>query len=86
MVLGKMSIGEAEEVVELLGEGGMLSLEKGVIDGTTEEGRLRLEELEREARGEKGVVGEEEGVEAELEQLGVEEKGEKNEMVGADVD
>ena len=48
-VLGKMSVEEAEEVVEQLGEGGMLSMEKGVIDGTTEEGKERLRELEREA-------------------------------------
>lgn len=49
-VLGKMSVSEAEEVVEQLGEGGMLSLEQGVIDGTTEEGRERLKALEEEAR------------------------------------
>lgn len=49
-VLGKMSVSEAEEVVEQLGEGGMLSLEEGVIDGTTEEGREKLERLEKEAR------------------------------------
>ncbi len=49
-VLGKMSVSEAEEVVEQLGEGGMLSLEQGVIDGTTEEGQGKLRELEREAR------------------------------------
>ena len=49
-VLGKMSVSEAEEVVEQLGEGGMLSLEEGVIDGTTEEGREKFERLEREAR------------------------------------
>lgn len=52
-VLGKMSVEEAEEVVEKLGDGGMLSLERGVIDGTTEEGRERLAELERESH-EKG--------------------------------
>lgn len=57
-VLGKMSVEEAEEVVEKLGEGGMLSLERGVIDGTTEEGRERLAKLEREAH-EKGEVVEE---------------------------
>ena len=34
-VLGKMSVSEAEEVVEQLGNGGMLSLEEGVIDATT---------------------------------------------------
>lgn len=49
---------EAEEVVEKLGGGGMLSLEREVIDGTTEEGRERLAELEREAH-EKGEVVEE---------------------------
>jgi len=60
-VLGKMSVEEAEEVVERLGEGGMLSLEEGVIDGTTVEGRERLKALEKEA--ERGRVEEvEEGV------------------------
>lgn len=57
-VLGKMSVGEAEEVVEKLGEGGMLSLERGVIDGTTEEGRERLAELERDAHEKGGAVEE----------------------------
>ncbi|KAL9029095.1 MAG: hypothetical protein Q9196_002623 [Gyalolechia fulgens] len=52
-VLGKMSVEEAEEVVEKLGEGGMLSVEEGVIDGTTEEGREKLKELEEKARAEK---------------------------------
>jgi len=52
-VLGKMSVEEAEEVVERLGEGGMLSLEEGVIDGTTEEGREKLKELEALAEREK---------------------------------
>ncbi|KAI4214782.1 MAG: hypothetical protein LQ351_002858 [Letrouitia transgressa] len=51
-VLGKMSVEEAEEVVEKLGEGGMLSLEEGVIDGTTEEGRKKLRGLEEKAREE----------------------------------
>ena len=37
-----MSVSEAEEVVEQLGEAGMLSLEQGVIDHTTEEGTARL--------------------------------------------
>lgn len=88
-VLGKMSVSEAEEVVEQLGEGGMLSLEKGVIDSTTEEGRDRLKELEREAREEKeiGEPGDaEEEAEAGLKQLGVEENGESNEVQVADVD
>ena len=60
-VLGKMSVEEAEEVVEQLGEGGMLGLERGVIDGTTEEGRERLRELERGARGEGGGDGDGDG-------------------------
>ncbi len=46
-VLGKMSVDEAEAVVEQLGEGGMLSLEQGVIDATTEEGQKQMEEIER---------------------------------------
>ncbi|KAF7196373.1 Hsp90 co-chaperone Cdc37 [Pseudocercospora fuligena] len=46
-VLGKMSVEEAEEVVEQLGNGGMLSLEQGVIDATTDEGRKQIEEIER---------------------------------------
>ncbi|KAK5136731.1 hypothetical protein LTR08_002385 [Meristemomyces frigidus] len=49
-VLGKMSVSEAEEVVEQLGNGGMLSLEEGVIDATTEEGRLAVEEMERRGK------------------------------------
>ncbi len=46
-VLAKMSVEEAEEVVEKLGAGGMLSLEQGVIDATTEEGRKTMEEIEK---------------------------------------
>ena len=49
-VLGKMSVEEAEEVVELLGQGGMLSLQEGVIDATNEEGQQRLKEIEEEER------------------------------------
>ena len=48
-----MSVEEAEEVVEKLGQGGMLSVEEGVIDGTTEEGREKLKGLEEKARAEK---------------------------------
>lgn len=57
-----MSVEEAEEVVERLGEGGMLSLERGVIDGTTEEGREKLRRLESEARkgGTEGLGDDEE--------------------------
>ena len=46
-VLGKMSVDEAEQVVEQLGNGGMLSLEEGVIDATTEQGKKQVEEIER---------------------------------------
>ncbi|KAK4561285.1 hsp90 co-chaperone Cdc37 [Recurvomyces mirabilis] len=46
-VLAKMSVDEAEQVVEQLGNGGMLSLEEGVIDATTEEGQKQVEEIER---------------------------------------
>lgn len=60
-VLGKMSVSEAEEVVEHLGEGGMLSLEEGVIDGTTEEGRERLRGLEEKAKEEAEGKGKADG-------------------------
>lgn len=55
-VLAKMSVEEAEEVVEKLGEGGMLSVEKGVIDATTEEGQRAFEEIGRSGKmpGDKG--------------------------------
>lgn len=46
-VLAKMSVEEAEEIVEKLGEGGMLSLEQGVIDATTDEGKKTMEEIEK---------------------------------------
>ncbi|ORX96848.1 hypothetical protein BCR34DRAFT_497393 [Clohesyomyces aquaticus] len=46
-VLAKMSVEEAEEIVGKLGEGGMLSLEEGVIDATTEEGKKAMEEIEK---------------------------------------
>jgi cell division cycle protein 37 len=46
-VLGKMSVSEAEEVVGKLGDGGMLSLEEGIVDATTEEGKRVVEEIER---------------------------------------
>lgn len=56
-VLGKMSVEEAEEVVGQLGEGGMLSMEEGIIDATTEEGRRQMEEIERTGKmpGEEGA-------------------------------
>ncbi|KAH8724468.1 hypothetical protein GQ44DRAFT_708733 [Phaeosphaeriaceae sp. PMI808] len=46
-VLAKMSVDEAEEIVEKLGQGGMLSLEQGVIDATTDEGKKAMEEIEK---------------------------------------
>jgi cell division cycle protein 37 len=46
-VLAKMSVEEAEEIVEKLGQGGMLSLEQGVIDATTDEGKRAMEEIEK---------------------------------------
>ncbi|KAF2134695.1 Hsp90 co-chaperone-like protein Cdc37 [Dothidotthia symphoricarpi CBS 119687] len=46
-VLAKMSVEEAEEIVEKLGNGGMLSLEEGVIDATTEEGQRAMQEIEK---------------------------------------
>ncbi|RMZ92365.1 hypothetical protein DV736_g392, partial [Chaetothyriales sp. CBS 134916] len=50
VVLGKMSVEEAEDVVEKLGQGGMLSLHEGVIDATNEEGQQLLKQLEDEER------------------------------------
>ncbi|KAF1822016.1 uncharacterized protein K489DRAFT_410381 [Dissoconium aciculare CBS 342.82] len=48
VVLGKMSVEDAERVVEQLGEGGMISLSSdGVIDATTEEGQEAIKEIER---------------------------------------
>lgn len=52
-VLGKMSVPEAEDVVEKLSQGGMLSLEEGIVDATTEEGKKKLEELEAEGKRER---------------------------------
>lgn len=49
-VLAKMSVEEAEEIVEKLGNGGMLSLEEGVIDATTEEGQEVMKEIEKTGR------------------------------------
>jgi cell division cycle protein 37 len=45
--LGKMSVEEAEAVVEKLGEGGILNVEEGVIDATTEEGQKLVDEIGR---------------------------------------
>lgn len=49
-VLGRMPVQEAEEVVEKLSQGGMLSLEEGIVDATTEEGKKKLEEIEAEGK------------------------------------
>lgn len=49
-VLGKMSVDEAEQVVEQLSNGGMLSLEEGIVDATTEEGQKKLEEIEKQGK------------------------------------
>ncbi|KAI9831637.1 MAG: hsp90 co-chaperone Cdc37 [Phylliscum demangeonii] len=64
--LGKMSVPEAEEVVGLLGEKGMLGIDKDVIDATTEEGKQKWKEIESEmekaaARAEEGQVADEAG-------------------------
>jgi cell division cycle protein 37 len=67
-VLGKMPVEEAEEVVDKLGQGGLLSLEEGIVDATTEEGKKKLEEIEAEGKKENLVeeVGEPGGDVAEL--------------------
>ncbi|PYI15381.1 Hsp90 co-chaperone Cdc37 [Aspergillus japonicus CBS 114.51] len=54
-VLGELSVEEAEDVVEKLGQFGMLSLEEGIVDATTEEGRKKLEEIEAENKREKEI-------------------------------
>ncbi|KAI2636374.1 hypothetical protein GGS26DRAFT_548830 [Hypomontagnella submonticulosa] len=48
-VLGKMKVDDAEEVVGLLSEAGILSLEEQIIDATTEEGQKHLREIEEQA-------------------------------------
>ncbi|KAF4581911.1 Hsp90 co-chaperone Cdc37 [Ophiocordyceps camponoti-floridani] len=48
-VLGGMKVEEAEEVVDLLGEANILSLEEQLIDATTDEGKKQLEAMEAEA-------------------------------------
>lgn len=57
-VLGKMSVEEAEEVVEQLGESGMLDMRQGVIDGTTEEGQEELRKMKEEEGRAKARVDE----------------------------
>ena len=46
-VLASLNVEAAEEVVAKLSEGGMLSMQTGVFDTTTEEGRKALEEMQR---------------------------------------
>lgn len=75
-----MAVAEAEDVVEKLGDSGILTVEEGIVDATTEEGRRWLETLEGEGQGQvKGEIvgeeGEEKGkgkgkVEAEEEDVG----------------
>ncbi|KAI3337541.1 Cdc37 N terminal kinase binding-domain-containing protein [Xylariaceae sp. AK1471] len=48
-VLGKMKVPEAEEVVGLLSEAGILSLEEQIIDATTAEGKQKIKEMEEKA-------------------------------------
>ncbi|MCJ1234835.1 hsp90 co-chaperone Cdc37 [Varicellaria rhodocarpa] len=57
-VLGKMSVEEAEELVGQLAEAQIMSMEKGVIDGTTEEGQQQLRDLEKQAGLDKDGRGE----------------------------
>lgn len=59
LVLAKMSVDEAEQVVEALGNGGMLSLEEGVIDATTDEGRQKVQAIEQSAKSSMPQVDEE---------------------------
>ncbi|EGC48043.1 conserved hypothetical protein [Histoplasma capsulatum var. duboisii H88] len=68
-VLGKMSVEEAEGVVDKLGSSGILTMEEGIVDATTEEGKKWLSEMEgqkgrseemveKDGEGKEGVVGE----------------------------
>ena len=83
-VLARLSVPEAEEVVRLLGEGGMLSLEEGVLDATTEEGRQKLLEIEEEnrVRVEEAAVGKQQGEEEEEEEADYDDDGVQEEAVG----
>lgn len=61
-VLGSMPIDQAEDVVDKLGQHNMLSLEEGIVDATTEEGKKKLEEIEAEGkRGRQAEAGGEPG-------------------------
>ncbi|KAI1484050.1 hypothetical protein F4774DRAFT_364512 [Daldinia eschscholtzii] len=48
-VLGKLKVEDAEEVVSLLSEAGILSVEEQIIDATTEAGQKHLKEMEEQA-------------------------------------
>ncbi|KAK4146387.1 Cdc37 N terminal kinase binding-domain-containing protein [Dichotomopilus funicola] len=48
-VLAEMAVPEAEKMVSLLDEAGCLSIEEGIIDATTEEGKRHLQEMEKAA-------------------------------------
>jgi cell division cycle protein 37 len=63
-VLGKMTVEDAELIVEHLGNSGILSMEEGIVDATTDEGRKKLAELEAEGKVEE--IGEPAGDVTEL--------------------
>ncbi|KAI1104659.1 hypothetical protein F4804DRAFT_332068 [Jackrogersella minutella] len=48
-VLGRLKVEDGEEIVGLLSEAGILSVEEHIIDATTEEGQKHLKEMEDEA-------------------------------------
>ncbi|KAF8248437.1 hypothetical protein K440DRAFT_600059 [Wilcoxina mikolae CBS 423.85] len=56
VVLGKLSVEAAEEIVGLLGKAGMLSLDSQIIDATTEEGKKVLHQIEEQQQLEKRVM------------------------------
>ncbi|EGX97224.1 Hsp90 co-chaperone Cdc37 [Cordyceps militaris CM01] len=57
-VLGKLSVEDAEEYVNLFGEANILSLEEDIIDGTTEEGQEQIKALEAKAVAERAADAE----------------------------
>jgi cell division cycle protein 37 len=65
-VLAKMSVEEAEEIVEQLGETGMLDMRQGVIDTTTEEGQEQLKQIHEHQKGKEELQPVEEGEEIEV--------------------
>ncbi|OAA78115.1 Hsp90 co-chaperone Cdc37 [Akanthomyces lecanii RCEF 1005] len=58
-VLGNMSVEEAEEYVNLFGEANILSLEEQIIDGTTDEGKQQIKDLEAKAAAERAAEADE---------------------------